>query len=47
MFDILKYVLDQCFIIQIDLFDAETEKKESMPNLRICDFLKSEVGSME
>ena len=30
-------------MIQVELFEAETEKKESMPKLRMCDFLKSEV----
>ena len=28
---------------QIELFDVETEKKESIPNLRMRDFLRSEV----
>ena len=28
---------------QVDLFDAETMKKESMPNLRIPYFLRNEV----
>lgn len=34
--------MDMC-IRQIELFDAETEKKEAIPNLRIRDFLRSEV----
>ncbi len=29
--------------VQVDLFHATTEKKESIPKLRICDFLKHEV----
>ena len=29
----------------MELFDADTEKKESMPKLRICDFLKREVSN--
>ena len=29
--------------MQIELFEVETEKKESIPNLRMRDFLRSEV----
>ena len=31
------------FTLQIELFEVETEKKEAMPNLRMRDFLRSEV----
>lgn len=30
----------------MELFDAETMKKESVPNLRICQFLRSEVSTV-
>ena len=30
-------------VLQVELFEAETLKKESVPGLRICDFLRSEV----
>ena len=30
--------------MQGDLFEAKTIKKESIPNLRICNFLRSEVS---
>ena len=29
--------------LQVELFQAETEKKEAIPKLNICDFLRSEV----
>lgn len=38
--DVMRFML-----VQVELFDAETEKKESMPKLRMCDFLKSEVSN--
>lgn len=31
----------------MELFDAETMKKESVPNLRICQFLRSEVSNVD
>ena len=30
-------------VMQVELFDAETTKKEAIPNLRLCHFLQSEV----
>ena len=33
--------------MQVELFHAETEKKEAIPKLRICDFLKKEVQYMQ
>ena len=43
------YVLNllPCVRSQVELYDAETMKKEALPDLRICNFLQSEVWRVD